>query len=302
MASSTRTLESRRRREPKNGSTMAYLLVAPAALFVFLFLIVPIFYAFWCSLWRCDYMNFSKFLGLQNYLEVLTNKSFIRSFLLTMGVSLASYLISLVLGVLYAVWLDKLSKTTAYVLELILLIPWVTSMVVSALLWQWLFQDSLGLVNFLLNKVGLSSIKFLSSKNVVVWTLVFVLSWRLIAYAMIQVLAGLKAIPKDYEEAAMIDGANRFQMFWRVKIPMLKTPIALSSMIILLSNINNVVVPRTLTGGGPGEATMVLGIKLYNESFMYYHFGESSAMSIVLCLINFIFIYFYIKAIKHEIK
>lgn len=282
--------------------SLPYLLVLPSALFVFLFLIIPIAYAGWCSLWRCDYLQFTRYLGLGNYTSVLTNKSFIHSFWLTMGVSTISYAISLVLGCLCAVWLDKYSKKFAQVLELILLIPWVISMVVSALLWRWLLQDSLGLINYLLNDLGLKSIGFLSDRNVVTWTLVFVLSWRLVAYAMIQILAGLKAIPKDYEEAASIDGASRVQQFWRIKIPMLKTPIAISSIIILLSNINNVVVPNTLTGGGPGESTMVLGIKLYNESFNYFHFGESSAMSILLCFINFLFIILYVKAVKYEIK
>lgn len=299
----SKSLQSGASRRLRLGDrALPFFLVLPSAVFVLLFLVAPVFYAFWCSLWRCDYMNFTKFVGLDNYIGVFKNASFIRSFFLTMKISLAGFAISLALGVLFAVWIDKMRRISAYILEMIILVPWVTSMVVSALLWKWLFQDSLGLVNYLLNEVGLASVKFLSDKNVVVWTLIFVTSWRLIAYAMIQVLAGLKAIPKDYEEAAIIDGATRSQLFWRIKIPMLKTPLAVSSIIIALSNINNVVVPRALTGGGPGEATMVLGIKVYNESFSYFHFGDSSAMSILLCLINFILIILYVKAVKYDVK
>lgn len=290
------------RRLRLNDRALPFFLVLPSAAFVLLFLVVPLIYALWCSLWRCDYMNFTKFVGLDNYIHVLTDASFIRSFFLTMGISLVSFAIAIALGVLLAVWIDKMNKVAAYLLEMVILVPWVTSMVVSALLWKWLFQDSLGLINYLLNQVGLASIKFLSDKNVVVWTLIFVMTWRVVAYAMIQVLAGLKGIPKDYEEAALIDGANRRQLFWRIKIPMLKTPLAISSIIIALSNINNVVVPNALTGGGPGEATMVLGIKIYNESFSYFHFGDSSAMSILLCLINFVLIIFYVKAVKYDVK
>ncbi len=278
------------------------LLVAPSALITLLFLIIPVFYAFYCSLYRCDYMNFTQFLGFKNYSAVLHSKSFIASIWLTFKVSFISLAFSLVLGILTAVWIDKSRSGVAYIMELVILIPWVTSMVVSALLWKWLFQDSLGLINYLLNLIGLKPIKFLSSKTIAVWTLIFVMTWRVYAYVMIQILAGLKAIPRDYEEAASIDGANRFQLFFRIKIPLLKTPLAISCIIVALSNINNVVVPMTLTGGGPGKATMVMGIQVYNESFSYFHFGDSSAMSILMCLINFILIILYVKAVKYEIR
>lgn len=208
----------------------------------------------------------------------------------------------MVIGVLLAVWIDKCGKISAYVMELIVLIPWVISMIVSALLWKWLFQENLGLINYFLTRLGIEKVKFLSNRNAVVWTLIFVMTWRVIAYVMVQVLAGLKAIPIDYEEAARIDGANRFQLFFRIKMPMLKTPLAISSIIVALSNINNVVVPLTLTGGGPSNATMVMGILVYQESFSYFHFGESSAMSILMCIFNFILVVLYVKAVKYEIN
>ncbi len=289
-------------RKKLRDKAMPICLVAPSALITILFLIIPMFYAFYCSLYRCDYMNFTQYLGFQNYASVLSSKSFISSIGLTFQISFISLAFSLILGILTAVWIDKSNSVIAYIMELIILIPWVTSMVVSALLWKWLFQDSLGLINYLLGLIGLQPVKFLSSKTVAPWTLIFVMTWRVYAYVMIQILAGLKAIPKDYEEAASIDGANRFQLFYRIKLPLLKTPLAISCIIVALSNINNVVVPMTLTGGGPGKATMVMGIQIYNESFSYFHFGESSAMSILMCIVNFILIVLYVKAVKYEIK
>ena len=148
---------------------------------------------------------------------------------------------------------------------------------------------------------GVGNVGFLTDKTIAIYTLVFVMTWRVIGYVMIQVLAGLKAIPVEYEEAAKIDGANKWQMFWRVRFPLLKTPMALSAIIVGLSNLNNLNVPLTLLAGGPGTSTMVVAIEIYRMSFTSYHFGESSALSIVLCLVNFLLTIFYMKAVKYEI-
>ena len=115
-----------------------------------------------------------------------------------------------------------LTKGAAYILQLLVLIPWVTSMIVAAMLWKWIFQDDTGLLNYLLSLFGVGNVGFLTDKTIAIYTLVFVMTWRVIGYVMIQVLAGLKAIPVEYEEAAKIDGANKWQMFWRVRFPLLK--------------------------------------------------------------------------------
>ena len=171
----------------------------------------------------------------------------------------------------------------------------------QSMLWKWIFQDDTGLLNYLLSLFGVGNVGFLTDKTIAIYTLVFVMTWRVIGYVMIQVLAGLKAIPVEYEEAAKIDGANKWQMFWRVRFPLLKTPMALSAIIVGLSNLNNLNVPLTLLAGGPGTSTMVVAIEIYRMSFTSYHFGESSALSIVLCLVNFLLTIFYMKAVKYEI-
>ena len=175
-------------------------------------------------------------------------------------------------------------------------------MVVAAMLWKWILQDEIGLLNYFLAELGLSKIGFLTDKNIAIYTLIFVMTWRVIGYVMVQVLAGLKAIPYEYEEAALIDGASGWDLFWRVRLPLIKTPLAISATIVGLSNINNLNVPLTLLAGGPGTSTMVVAIKVYRMSFTNYHFGEASALSIIMCLINFILVVFYVKEVKYEFK
>lgn len=280
---------------------LPYLLSAPAMIFIVVFLLMPLIYCLYCSFWRCDYMNFTKYVGLQNYADVLGNSQTLESIGLSFFISLISLVLALVSGVLLALWINTAEGRAAYILEIMILIPWTTSQVVAAMLWKWLLKDDTGLLNYLLAKCGMEKVPFLSDKNIVVISLIGVITWRVIGYVMVQMLAGLKAIPKEYDEAAMIDGANKWQLFWLVRLPQLKTPMAISAIIVALSNLNNLTVPMTLTGGGPGHATTVIAIMAYRESFSYYHFGEASALSIALCLINFILTIMYVKAVKYEL-
>lgn len=246
-------------------------------------------------------MQFTRFMGLGNYLDVLTNKQIIASIGRSFFISSISLVLALILGMLLALWINAASGKLAYTLQIATLIPWVTSMIVAAMLWKWIFQDETGLLNYFMAETGLGKVGFLTDRSIAIYTLIFVITWRVIGYVMVQLLAGLKSIPVEYEEAAQIDGANRWNLFWRLRVPLLKTPLAISAIIVGLSNLNNLNVPLSLLAGGPGKSTMVVAIEIYRMSFTSYHFGESSALSIVLCLINFLLTLLYIKAVKYEV-
>ena len=198
-------------------------------------------------------MRFTKFVGFDNYINVFSKSTTLYSLFIAIVVSLVSLVIALVLGTLLALWINSANGMFAYVLEIMILIPWVTSQVVAAMLWKWLLKDETGLINYFVQKLGHEPIGFLSNKNIAIVSLIVVITWRVIGYVMVQLVAGLKSIPKEYDEAAMIDGVNKWQMFWFVKLPQLKTPMAISAIIVALSNLNNLTVPLTLTGGGPGN-------------------------------------------------
>ena len=232
---------------------LPYLLSAPSMIFIVLFLMIPLVYCLHCSFWRCDYMRFTKFVGFDNYINVFSKSTTLYSLFIAIVVSLVSLVIALVLGTLLALWINSANGMFAYVLEIMILIPWVTSQVVAAMLWKWLLKDETGLINYFVQKLGHEPIGFLSNKNIAIVSLIVVITWRVIGYVMVQLVAGLKSIPKEYDEAAMIDGVNKWQMFWFVKLPQLKTPMAISAIIVALSNLNNLTVPLTLTGGGPGN-------------------------------------------------
>ncbi|MCD7906135.1 MAG: sugar ABC transporter permease, partial [Clostridium sp.] len=164
-----------------------------------------------------------------------------------------------------------------------------------------IFSEDLGLRNYFLQLMGASRVKLLSSPRIAVWLLIFVMTWRIIGYAMVNILAGLKSISVSIEEAATVDGVNKFQMLRYIRLPMVKTQILISAIILTLSNLNNLTVPLSLTGGGPGTATSVITIPIYRLGFESYQFGTSSALSILLFAVTLILSMGYVKAAKYEV-
>ena len=278
-----------------------YVLLAPSILVIFFVLIVPLGYSVYCSLYKCNYMNFTDFVGLDNFIRVLSDKTYLAAFGRTFLYTAASLVISLGFGVVFALWIHKYKGITAYAIELLVLIPWVTSQVVGTILWKWILNEDLGLLNYIIRVCGGSPLKLLSDPNIAQITLILVMSWRTIGYAMVNILAGLKSIPDNVEEAAIVDGVSKFQMLRYIRLPMIKTPLLISTIILTLSNINNLTVPLSLTGGGPGTATRVIMIPIYRLGFENYQFGTSSALSILLMIVTVVLSIVYVKVAKYEV-
>lgn len=277
------------------------LYTLPAMLVLIMFLLVPLIYTVYLSFYKVDYLVKSDFVGFANYVNLLTDKTILYSFMITIVITIISTAISMVLGLILALWIDRKSGIFAYSIEIIGLIPWVISMVVAGLLWRWLFNTDMGLFNTILRTFGIAPIAVIQQKNSAIVALIFVLAWRTIGYAMIMLLAGLKGLDGNLIEAAKIDGANSLQTLFRIKLPMIKTPMLLSAIVLTVSNFTNNTVPKVLTSGGPNDATNVITLQQYNMSFRYYQFGLSSALSILIMLVTTLMIIAYIKASKYKI-
>jgi ABC-type sugar transport system permease subunit len=285
----------------KIGKWEAPLLVLPAMALIFVIMIFPLFYTVYCSLQSLDYMQFGGYIGLSNYTKIFNDPKFWPSIRVTLVISLSAVAVSLVLGTLLAIWVDSEYCRFAYGVQLTGLIPWVTSMVVAALLWKWVFDGESGLFNYFLSTLGIRPINFFSSASSAVATTVFVIAWRTIGYSMVMILAGLKGLSHELVEAAAVDGASPAQIFWRIKLPMIKTPALISTIVLTMSNFNNNTIPMVLTSGGPADATNVITLNLYRLGFSYFQFGKASALAFVVFAINILLVMIYIKAVKYEI-
>ena len=275
--------------------------IAPAMAVLILCLILPLFYTIYCSLFKLDYLVNGGFVGMKNYVTLLTDRKVQDSLLLTLGITLISTLLSVLLGLAMALWIDRKTGFFAYLIEMLGLVPWVISMVVAGLLWRWLFHGDLGLFNMILRMFGLNPVYVVQNKIPAIIALIFVMVWRLVGYAMIMILAGLKGLDGGLIEAAKVDGASPFQLLIYIKLPLIKSSVLLSTIVLTISNFTNNTVPKVLTGGGPSNATNVITLYQYNLGFQYYKFGTSAALSVLIMLITSLIIVLYIKVSNYRI-
>lgn len=275
--------------------------IAPAMAVLILCLILPLFYTIYCSLFKLDYLVNGGFVGMKNYVTLLTDRKVQDSLLLTLGITLISTLLSVLLGLAMALWIDRKTGFFAYLIEMLGLVPWVISMVVAGLLWRWLFHGDLGLFNMILRMLGLNPVYVVQNKIPAIIALIFVMVWRLVGYAMIMILAGLKGLDGGLIEAAKVDGGSPFQLLIYIKLPLIKSSVLLSTIVLTISNFTNNTVPKVLTGGGPSNATNVITLHQYNLGFQYYKFGTSAALSVLIMLITSLIIVLYIKVSNYRI-
>ena len=275
--------------------------IAPAMAVLILCLILPLFYTIYCSLFKLDYLVNGGFVGMKNYVTLLTDRKVQESLLLPLGITWILTLLSVLLGLAMALWIDRKTGFFAYLIEMLGLVPWVISMVVAGLLWRWLFHGDLGLFNMILRMLGLNPVYVVQNKIPAIIALIFVMVWRLVGYAMIMILAGLKGLDGGLIEAAKVDGASPFQLLIYIKLPLIKSSVLLSTIVLTISNFTNNTVPKVLTGGGPSNATNVITLYQYNLGFQYYKFGTSAALSVLIMLITSLIIVLYIKVSNYRI-
>ena len=278
-----------------------YLLILPGMALILFILVIPLFYAIYCSFFNLDYLVRGKFLGLGNYSYLMKDPEITSSFIRTIVITVSAAFISLACGLVLALWIDRRTGPFAWAIEMIGLIPWVLSMVVGAMLWRWIFTADLGLLDLFFAKITGHPAELLTSVRTSQALLVLVLAWRTIGYSMIMILAGLKGLSSELIEAARIDGASAWQVLTRIKLPLIKTPMLVSSIVLTLSNFTNNTVPLVLTTGGPGSATNVITLHLYKMSFQYYQFGRSSALSVLVFIVTLLMVILYIKVADYEI-
>jgi len=153
----------------------------------------------------------------------------------------------------------------------------------------------------ILRMLNLPDIQFLNDPNSAMGLLIAVSVWKRLGYALIILLAGLKSIPEDYIEAASLDGAGSWQTFQHIILPLLKTPLLLVVIVLTLSNINTVESPLVLTGGGPGSATRILAIDVFDRAFVNYDLASATSLALIMFLCNVLLVLAYVRLSKWKV-
>lgn len=274
---------------------IAYLFLTPALMGLIVFRIYPIISTFIGSLYGVNYRQGGQtaFTGLQNYFNLIQDPVFWQSLKVTLVLNLFINPIQIVLSLIVALLIHKNTQInrifrTAY------LLPLGVSIVVSSTIWSLLLNPNDGLVNSVIALFGIPQQPFLTSTTQALWCIILVASWTGISYWMIFILAGLQEIPDTLYEAAIIDGANAWQTFWRITLPSLRRVLLFVIVADTSANFLLFAPIYVLTGGGPQMSTNSLMHETYSSAFIYSDIHRALTLSAVLLtlLLGFILVEF----------
>ena len=272
------------------------LLLVPAILVLALFTTLPYAMTFILSLFSYDAANpaMNHFRGMQNYIDALKDMRFWNSLAVTAKFVIASVSAELILGMLIALLLKSLPRGRG-LLQSILLVPMVVPPIVVGLNWKLLLDPNYGIINWIFSVLNIAPQVWLSKPESAIFALALVDIWQYTPFVALLSLAILVALPSDPYEAAILDGANPFQVLFMITIPLMKSGLAIIAMLRLIECFKDFAKIYTLTSGGPGVATETLNFYVYLNAFENYKLGYSSALAIILFAIIIVISIFLIK-------
>jgi multiple sugar transport system permease protein len=266
----------------------AILFLLPTVGSVLVFTVFPVIFSFVISLLEWNAVQPPKFVGLNNYRNLLTDAEFIRSVRNTL-----QFVIGYVPGILVSSLLIAflLSREIRFhrVYRAIFFFPSIVSIIVLSEIWLWIYEPRYGLINYYLSKVGFSgAIGWLSDPKLAMWAIVIMSVWAAMGYYMVLYLAGLLGIDQTLYEAAEMDGANTFSQFWYITLPLLTPVTFLMVTMLVIGSFQVFGQVYVMTQGGPLHATDVVIYTIYNNAFGRFLMGRASAQAYVVGLMMFV--------------
>jgi len=287
-----------------NQAGLGLALMIPTLIAIFAVVLIPFFSSFWLSLQRRDIgrPQLDGFVGLGNYVKLLHDPRFLNSLAITVGFSLSSVAIELVLGIAIALVLNQQFKGRGFVRGLIIL-PWALPSIVAAAMWQWIFNADYGALNALLTQLGLIDSYQIWLANPTYARILIVVAnvWKETPFTVLLVLAALQGIPKDLYEAATVDGASIWQQFFHITLRLLLPVIMVIGFLQFLWGLQTFELVYVVTNGGPASSTELLSLRIYAQTFRSLRFGYGAAMAYLTGLLVLIPAFFYIRAAYRSI-
>lgn len=267
------------------------------ALFIYIIVVVfPTVYSLFLSFCDWNGLGAKKFVGLKNYIQLFTSDSVFYTALRNNIIwIILTICLTVLLALLLALVLNR-SFRGRIVYRAIFYFPYMLSWIIVGIIWKWMYNPNFGLINQVLGMVGLDSLKgaYLSNTKMALYCVFIAALWQGLGQPMLYFLAGLQTLPNDILEAAKIDGAGKFNLFFRVIVPMLKETfvIVLATQIIASMKVYDIV--YVMTDGGSANSTQTLATYMYNQTFTYSNLGVGSAIATVMVLIMMVVIVPYV--------
>ncbi|MFD0872275.1 sn-glycerol-3-phosphate transport system permease protein ugpA [Chlamydia abortus] len=262
----------------------AYFFLLPAYFFFVIFTLLPLVQGVGFSLYDVK-LNTRKFVGLQHYVALYHDDAFWKALVNTLLITLGVVPAVVVISILVAVVVHPLNKHVQTFFRMSFYMPVVASGVVLSMVWLWIYNPTYGLFNYLIGLIGLEPVAWLGTPGKALVSIIIVVITLVLGQPIILFLAALGGIPQDLQEAAMIDGANSRQRFFRITLPLLK-PTTLFVMVTQTIAVFQVfVVIMLLTNGGPANGTQTIVYRIYQTAFDFFNFGYASALGVVMLVI-----------------
>ena len=276
---------------------LSVIFLAPALLLIMCMTAIPILYAFNTSLHATEYAQVKEFVGFTHYKEILGSLKGWNAIWNSITYVLMSLVLVIPLGTVSAVLLNRKLKGRT-VIRTLIIVPWVLSQTVTALLWKWLLNSNYGPVSYIYYSLTGQKIDFFNTAFAAKIMVVLANVWNSFPIVLILILAALQSISADVYEAAQVDGAGKLQTFFCITLPLLKPTILTAMVLQSMEYFNMVTLIYTLTSGGPFDATQTLSVLAFKEGFDYWHLGYGSASSIIILTLNMLFSIIYMKILK----
>lgn len=277
-----------------------YVLIAPAMAGIFMFVLYPVGYLIYLSFFKYNLMNKSKsrFIGLDNYTQIFSRGDFYKALLNTTLYTVGVVGLTMLLALLIAVWLNKKGRINSIV-QAGIFTPHVVSIVSISLVWLWLMEPNQGLLNYILKSLGLPPSMWLQSSSTALISIIIVSVWGAVGYYSLIIVAALQSISPSIYEAAALDNASRFKVFFKITLPMISPQLFFILVIMTIGSFKVFDTVQVMTGGGPNNATNTLVYYIYG--FRSTNVGYSAASGVVLMGIIALLTFVYFRLLSKRV-
>ena len=282
----------------------AFVFLLPATIGFLVFYAYPALRGFYLSFTNFDLLrNDGDWVGLDNYRTLLGDTLFWNALWITFKYVIINIGVQTTLALGIAVLMHRLTQSV--IVRSVVLLPWLVPNAVLALLWMWMLDPNLGIVNHWLNAIGISSQGFLGSEGQVIPTIAGINIWKNMGYTALLLFGGLVMIPKNYYEAASLDGASEWRMFRTITIPLLRPVLALVLVVTVIGSFQVFDTIQIATAGigggnpgGPGTSSRVLYMYIFQQAFEFNALGYASALAVALIVLLVIVAAFQMRMLR----
>ena len=262
------------------------LFLAPTVIGLGLFTFLPILASVVLAFFSWDIITPPRFVGLENFVDIAADPTIRVSFLNTIGFVVVAVTLQLAVALVLAVLVNtKMPRLLKSFFRSVLFFPLVLSAASVSIIMGYLFNENFGLVNHVLNLLGMADVPWLTSTHGAMIVVVLVYVWQNFGFSFLLFLGGLSSIPKEVYEAAQVDGATGWKQFWRITFPLVSPTTLVASVMAIISALQIFDQPYVLTRGGPGDSTRTAVMVIYESAFKQLEFGRASAIGIVLTVV-----------------